>query len=65
MPTFGRTRLCTVHRSLPRGEHDGSLVSVSVETVRDDSTTYEYEGWEVHPDEEVRIFVEAFSGPCG
>ncbi len=40
---------------------DGSPLNVSVETVQDDSTTYEYEGGVVHPDEEVRIFVEAFS----
>jgi hypothetical protein len=44
-----------------QGSRDGRFLNVSVETSQCHSTTYVLEGAYVHPDREVRIFVEAFT----
>ncbi len=40
---------------------DGKFLKLSVTTVQFESTTFEYEGLHVNPDEEIRVFVEAYT----
>jgi hypothetical protein len=50
-----------IHLAAGAGRHGRKSLNVSVTTSQHDATIYEYEGLHLHPDYEVRIFVEAFT----